>query len=324
MTQILSAAIAVVVAVLGLILIFYLLNLLTQALPYGVRRWVQPFAFALPALVLVGLVLVYPVVDTLRISFYDDKSVTFVGLANYRALAVDPTVHEALINNAVWLALVPAVTLLVGLLVAWLADRLSSRGEILTKTVIFLPMVISFVGAGTIWGFIYQYRPSGRPQIGLLNAIRAGLGLEPEAWLTEPPLNNLMLMVIVVWIQAGLATVLLSAAIKSVPHETVEAARVDGATEVQVFLRIIIPQIKTTITLVLSTLVIFVLKIFDIVYVMTNGNFGTEVVADLFIKQIFTYNQYGKAAAVVIVLLVLVSPVIVLNIRRFRHEEAAR
>lgn len=324
MIQLITAAGTVVVVIAGLVGIFYILNLVTQRIPPRPRRWIQPIAFALPAAVLVGFVLVYPLLDTLRVSFMDDTSTRFVGLANYVSLVKDPAVLRALGNNALWLAIVPLVTMLIGLVFAWLADRLPAKLETLSKTIIFLPMVISFVGAGTIWGFVYQYQPPGVQQTGLLNAVWVALGNKPMPWLTHGPLNNVLLMVIVVWAQAGLATVLLSAAIKAVPIETVEAARVDGASSLQTFLRIIVPQIRTTIVMVLSTLVIFVLKIFDIVYVMTNGNFGTEVVADLFIKQIFINGQYGKAAAVVVGLIVIISPLIVFNIARYRKEELAR
>lgn len=324
MIQLITAAGTVVAVIAGLVGIFYILNLVTQRIPPRPRRWIQPIAFALPAAVLVGFVLVYPLIDTLRVSLMDDTSTRFVGGANYLALVTDPTVLRALGNNAMWLAIVPVITMVIGLVFAWLADRLPPKLETLSKTIIFLPMVISFVGAGTIWGFVYQYQPPGAQQTGLLNAIWVALGNKPMPWLTHAPLNNMLLMVIVVWAQAGLATVLLSAAIKAVPAETIEAARVDGASSLQTFLRIIVPQIRTTIVMVLSTLVIFVLKIFDIVYVMTNGNFGTEVVADLFIKQIFTNGQYGKAAAVVVGLLVIISPLIVFNIVRYRKEELAR
>ena len=324
MIQLITAAGTVVAVIAGLVGIFYVLNLVTQRLPPRPRRWIQPIAFALPAAVLVGFVLVYPLIDTLRVSLMDDTSTRFVGGANYVALVTDPTVLRALGNNAMWLAIVPLITMVIGLVFAWLADRLPPKLETLSKTIIFLPMVISFVGAGTIWGFVYQYQPPGAQQTGLLNAIWVALGNKPMPWLAHAPLNNMLLMVIVVWAQAGLATVLLSAAIKAVPTETIEAARVDGAGSLQTFLRIIVPQIRTTIVMVLSTLVIFVLKIFDIVYVMTNGNFGTEVVADLFIKQIFTNGQYGKAAAVVVGLIVIISPLIVFNIVRYRKEELAR
>lgn len=324
MLQLINAALAVVCVIAGLVGLFAVLGAVSGRLPERMRRRVQPLLFAGPALLLVGVVLVYPTIETVRISLYDDTSTRFVGLRNYTDLVTSPDVHRAVINNAAWLVIVPLVTVAVGLVVALLADRLSKRWEVTAKTLVFLPMAISFVGASTIFGFIYQFRAAGSAQTGLLNAAWTALGFQPRAWLTEHPWNNFFLMAIAVWMQSGLATVLLSGAIKNIPAETVEAARTDGANEWQLFWRIILPQIRVTIAMVLSTLTIFVLKIFDIVYVMTNGNFGSEVIADLFIKQIFTYNQYGPAAAIVVVLVLLTTPLIVWNIRRFRTEEATR
>lgn len=324
MAQLASTALAVVVAIGGLIVLFAVLNWLAERFPYRWQRRVKPLLYAAPALLLVGIVLVYPTVDTIRISFYDATSANFAGLRNYRYLADNAQIRSALGNNAIWLAIVPTVTIVVGLAIAVLADRLKRRWEITAKTLVFLPMAISFVGASTIWGFIYAFRPAGSPQTGLLNGLWTSLGFKPVAWLTNAPWNNLLLMAIVVWLQSGLAMVLLSAAIKNVSQECVEAARVDGANEWQIFWKIVLPQIKPTIAVVLSTLVILVLKIFDIVYVMTNGNFGTDVVAVRFINEIFTYNDFGHAAALVVVLLALTSPIVYFNIRRFRAEVASR
>lgn len=321
MLALVNAAIAVVLVIAGLIVFFAVANVATERLPRRIKRRVQPILFALPALVLVGAVLVYPALDTVRVSFMDNTASRYVGASNYSDLVHDPAVHTAVVNNALWLVIVPAATVAVGLVIAFLANRLSHRWEVTVKTIIFLPMAISFVGASTIWGFVYQYQAAGSAQTGLLNAIWTSLGFAPQAWLTSKPANDFFLMVIVIWLQAGLAMVLLSAAIKNVPQETIEAARCDGAREAQIFFRIVLPQIRTSIVVVLSTLVIFVLKIFDIVYVTTNGNFGTEVIADLFIKDIFTYNEYGKAASIVVILLVLTTPLVIFNVRRARTEE---
>ena len=324
MAQLASAALAVVVAIGGLVVAFAAMNWLAERLPDRWQRRIKPLLFAMPALLLIAVVLVYPTIETIRVSFFDANSQHFVGLKNYKYLADSKDIRAALRNNALWLVVVPAVTIAVGLAIAVLADRLKRRWEITAKTLVFLPMAISFVGASTIWGFIYAFRPAGSSQTGLLNALWTSLGFKPIAWLTDAPWNNLLLMAIVVWLQSGLAMVLLSAAIKNVPQECVEAARVDGAKEWQIFWRVVLPQIKPTIAVVLSTLVILVLKVFDIIYVITNGDFNTDVVAVRFINEIFTYNNFGHAAALVVVLLALTSPIVFFNLRRFRAELANR
>jgi alpha-glucoside transport system permease protein len=229
-------------------------------------------------------------------------------------------------NNLIWIVTVPTFSVLFGLAVAVLADRLKPRWENLTKSVIFLPMAISFVGAATIWNFVYALRPAGRPQIGLLNALWTLFGGNPVGWLQTPTfrLNTLLLTIVMIWMQAGFAMVLLSAAIKSVPDETLEAARIDGATSSQVFFRVVIPQIKSTIFVVFTTLTIIVMKIFDIVFTMTGGNFNTNVVANRFYFELFRFFENGRAAVLVVVLMLAIIPLMVANIRRFRQEEAIR
>jgi alpha-glucoside transport system permease protein len=212
----------------------------------------------------------------------------------------------------------------VGLMIAVLADRLSARWESVSKSTIFLPMAISFVGASTIWGFVYAWRPEGRPQIGLLNAIWTAFGASPITWEQTSPINDFALMIIMVWLQSGFAMVLLSAAIKSVPDDTIEAARIDGASEFQIFWRVVVPQIRSTIAVVVTTLLILVLKVFDIVRVRTNGRFGTDIVANRFITELITFRQFGHAAAIVVALILVTVPVMVWNIRRFREQEATR
>ena len=220
----------------------------------------------------------------------------------------------------------PASVIAFGLLVATLADRLRPRGEKTAKTLIFLPLAIGAVSAGAIWKFVYATRPPGQNQIGLLNGIWVGFGGDPVNWLQISTLrfNSLLLMVMLLWMQAGFAMVLLSAAIKGVPTETLEAARLDGAGEGSVFFRIVIPQIKTTLITVFITVLIGVLKTFDIVYVMTNGNFNTNVIAVDFFNQLFTNRNNGYAAAIVVMLLIIMIPVLVFQVRQFRAEEAAR
>jgi len=199
------------------------------------------------------------------------------------------------------------------------------RGEALAKSMIFLPMAISFVGASIVWRFIYSFRPEGfGEQIGLLNGIWMGLGGDPISWLASDPWNNLLLMVIMIWLQTGFAMVILSAAIKAVPDDILEAARIDGASEIQIFWRVIIPSIMSSIVVVTTTMVISVLKIFDIVWVMTNGQFGTEVIAERMVRWFFRNDHNGRGAAIAVILFLAIVPVMWVNVRRFRAEEAMR
>jgi alpha-glucoside transport system permease protein len=213
-----------------------------------------------------------------------------------------------------------------GLAVAVLADRLRPRSEKVAKTIIFLPMAISMVGAATIWRFVYEARPAGEPQIGLQNAIVTALGFDPVVWLQQEKfhLNSFWLMIILIWAQVGFSMVLLSAAVKSVPTETLEAARIDGANERQAFFRVVVPQIWPTVLTVFITVLIGVMKVFDIVYVMTNGNFNTNVVGLEFYNQLFTNGNAGYAAAIVVLLMLAIVPVMIYQVRQFRAQEAAR
>jgi alpha-glucoside transport system permease protein len=220
---------------------------------------------------------------------------------------------------------VPALAVGVGLAFAVLADQLGSKGEAFSKSFIFTPMAISFVGASIVWRFIYNFRPEGfGEQIGLLNGIWTAIGNEPLAWLLQEPWNNLYLMVILVWLQVGFSMVILSAGIKSVPSDIIEAARTDCAKEVQVFWKVIIPSISSTLVVVLTTIVITVWKVFEIVYVVTSGEFGTSVVAEQMVTEFFTSGNEGRGAALAVVLLVAITPLMVLNVRRFQAQEAQR
>jgi alpha-glucoside transport system permease protein len=224
-----------------------------------------------------------------------------------------------------WILIVPAVTVALGLMVAVLADKLSDRWEKTSKSVIFLPMAISFVGAATIWRFVYDAKV-GDAQIGLQNAIVTALGFDPVSWLQLDTfsVNDLLLMVILIWLQVGFSMVLLSAAIKSVPEETLEAARIDGASEMQTFFRVVVPQIRGTLITVFITVLILVMKVFDVVYVMTGGDFGTNVIGLEFFLQIFQFGNNGIAAAIVVLLMLAVIPVLIYQVRHFREEEATR
>ncbi len=232
-------------------------------------------------------------------------------------LAAMSALRGVLWNNVFWVIFVTGLSTIFGLAIAVLADR--SRGESLAKSLIFMPMAISFVGAAVIWRFVYAFTPAGEDQIGVLNAAWVGVGNDPKAWLQQPPWNNLYLIAIMIWIQTGFAMVVLSSAIKAVPTELHEAARVDGASEAQAFWRVTVPQIRATIAVVVTTLVITVLKIYDIVKVMTNGEFSTSVIANEMFDQAFINRDYGVGSALAVLLLIAVLPLMIINIRRNRQ-----
>ncbi len=324
-SKILIGLVAILVGVGGAGVLFYFLNMFVEGLPRAASQKLFPYAYLLPGFGLIGLMLLYPAVQTIIYSFADQDSASWVGFDNYTTIFGRSDFRESIINNLLWLALVPAVTVAFGVVVAVLADKLGKRGESLSKSIIFLPMAISFVGASAIWGLVYDYSASGE-QTGLLNAVWTTLGGNPVFWLREDTfrLNSMLLMVILVWLQTGFAMILLSSAIKGVPDDTLEAARIDGATEWQIFWRVVIPQIKGTIITVFITVLILVLKVFDIVYVLTNGQNRTEVIANLFFKELFANSNAGYASAIVVVLLLAVTPVLVYQVRHFRAEEANR
>jgi alpha-glucoside transport system permease protein len=258
--------------------------------------------------------------------YFTAVAAQFVGFSNYVAVFTDRLMLSALRNNILfWIGIATPLTVVAGLLVAILADR--SKFERVAKSLIFMPMAISFVGAGVIWNFVYEVSPAGTPQIGLLNAVVVALGGDPHGWTNYTaiaPWNNFFLVIIVVWLQTGYAMVLFSAAIKGIPEEIIEAARVDGANELQVFFRIMIPHILGTIITVTTTVIIFTLKIFDVVWVMTGGQFGTDVIATQFYRQSFINRNSGYGSAIAIVLLLAVIPVMIYNLRQLRQQETFR
>jgi alpha-glucoside transport system permease protein len=272
----------------------------------------------------VAVYLVYPAIQTIIASFQDQTSENWVGFENYSSLLSNHGFQQTLFNTLLWIIIVPVVTVVMGLIVATLADRLKPGPEKLSKTLIFMPMAISMVGAATVWRFVYTSAPKGQPQIGILNAIWTGLGFDPVAWIQQDNfhINSILLMVVLLWAQVGFSMVLLSAAIKGVPGDTLEAARIDGASERQTFFQVVIPQIKGTIITVFITVVIGVMKIFDIVYVLTNGNFNTNVVGNEFFNQLNTNFNNGAAAAIVVLLMLAVIPIMFYQVRHFRAEEA--
>jgi alpha-glucoside transport system permease protein len=323
--KILNALISILAGVGGALILYYVLNKITERLgPWEDR--VKPYVYIAPAVAAIGLFLIYPAFQTIIFSLANRNSTEWVGLSNYTELLTSPGFQQTLINTVLWIAIVPASTVALGLGVAVLADRLNPRSEKLTKTLIFMPMAISFVGAGTIWRFIYEARAAGEPQIGVQNAIVTAFGADPVAWLQQETfrLNNFWLMIILIWAQVGFSMVLLSAAVKGVPTDTLEAARIDGASERQTFFRVVVPQIWPTVITVFITVLIGVMKLFDIVYVMTNGNFNTNVIALDFYNQLFTNGNAGYAAAIVVMLMIAVLPVMVYQVRQFRAQEAQR
>ena len=277
----------------------------------------RPWLWLFPALFLLSVFLVYPVLNTVILSLRSAASSQFIGLKNFFFVFTSKDTLIALRNNAIWLVFFTLVTVTLGLLMAVLTDRV--KYESVAKALLFLPMAISYVAAGVIWKFMYEFKPQGLPQTGTVNAIFTGLipSFYPQAWLTNPPWNNIALIVVGIWIWTGFCLVILSAGLKGISGELMEAARIDGATEWKIFWRIVFPLMSATITVVATTMVINVLKIFDIVYVMTNGVLQTEVIANRMYKEMFSYQNFGRASAIAVVLFVAVVPVMVVNLRKF-------
>lgn len=326
-----SALIAIIIGVLGILAYFWISNAILDSLIGRSRRpnkevlreQIRPWLFVGPALLFLFVYLVYPVFETLYLSFKNDNSSEFVGFSNYLWLFNDPEFHVTLRNNLMWLLIVPTLSTVFGLVIAVLADR--SRWGTVAKSVIFMPMAISFVGASVIWKFVYHYNGDVANQIGVLNALVVAFGGEAQFWLATPLWNNVLLMIILVWIQTGFAMVILGAALRGVPEETLEAAVIDGATEIQIFFKIIIPQIMATIIVVWTTIAILVLKVFDIVLAMTNGQWETQVLANLMYDWMFRgAGDFGRGSAIAIVLMLSVVPIMIWNIRRFKQEEMGR
>ncbi len=319
--QLVVAVIAIIWGVGGAALLFTTANMLVEALTNRWRGIIQPYIFVGPGVLILTWFLLIPTIRTLWQSFFDAGSVNFVGVDNYLAVFTDRQMLESFRNNLIWLVVGTAGCVVLGLLIAVLADR--SRFETLAKALIFMPMAISFVGAGVIWKFVYAYAPPGEPQFGLLNAIVTAFGGAPQPWTRTPdPLSNTLLMIMVlIWMQTGFAMVIFSAALKGVPVDLLEAARLDGANEFQAFFRVIIPYIQGTIITVTTTIAIFTLKIFDVVMAMTGGQYGTDVVATQFYRQTFTYRNFGFGSAIAIVLFIAVLPVMLYNLRQPRKQE---
>ena len=324
MTPMLAGIVTILIGVGGCIGYFYLSNLLLDKVIFpasgpnpgrNINRanLVRPWLFLLPAILVLGLYLVYPVVGSFIRSLYNRSGSDFIGFGNYATLLAAPEFRTAFLNNLLWALFVPSATTFFGLLAAQLTDRLS-WGNI-AKSLIFMPMAISFVGASLIWKFVYAVDPN----IGLLNALRSFLfGAEPVDPLQIPFWNNFFLMFILIWIQTGFAMVILSAALRGIPEETIEAAIIDGANPFQIFFKIKVPQIMGTIVVVWTTITVLVLKVFDIVYATTGGNFGTEILPSYMMS--FMFRDDGRATAVAFIIMIIVLPVMIWNIVQARKE----
>ena len=315
------AGVAIIWGVGGVALLYLVSNWFVERLGDTWRNRLLPFVFVGPAIAILIWYLTLPAVRTFYTSLFGPDGNVFVGLKNYVAifsLAPNNPMLTAFRNNILWILFGATGSVILGLLVAVLADR--SRFERFAKALVFMPMAISMVGGAIIWNLMYSVNPN----IGMVNAIYTSItGNPPVAWTAaNQPWNNLFLIVIMIWLQAGFAMTLFSAAIKGIPGDMLEAARVDGASEIQVFFRIMIPSIMGTIITVATTVIIFTLKIFDVVWVMTGGQFNTQVIATQFYREYFTNQNSGYGSAIAIVLLIAVVPVMIYNLRQFRNQEA--
>jgi alpha-glucoside transport system permease protein len=287
------------------------------------QEFIKYLVFIAPAILLLLIGLIYPTLRTIVLSLMDSGSDNFVGLDNYIWAFTIPEIVTVLQNTALWVFLVPLFSTSIGLAIAYMTDRMKRPGII--KSLIFMPMAISFVGAGVIWKFVYSYEPSDRrPEIGLMSAISKALTGSSPNWLLEIPLNTILLIVVMIWIQTGFAMVVLSAAIKNIPDEVVEAALLDGATPIKRFFQVTIPMIRATVVVVITTITIGTLKVFDIVRTMTGGNFQTNVIANEMYSQAFRQMNFGTGSALAVILFVAIIPIIWYNIRQLRRERAER
>ena len=333
MNPALQGLITIVIGVGGCVGYFYFSNLFLDKVlfpPSGPNagrninraNMIRPWLFLMPALIALSVYLAYPVVETLRLSLTQrvpGGGYVWVGFDNYTKMFGEPKFWEALKNNMLWLIVVPALSTAFGLLAAQLSDRI--RWGNLAKSLIFMPMAISFVGAAVIWKLVYDTRPVDQEQIGVLNALYLFFGgTEPQTWLTIPFWNSFFLMIVLVWIQTGFAMVILSAALRGVPEDTIEAAIVDGANPFQIFFKIKVPQIMGTIVVVWTTITIVVLKVFDIVYAMTNGQWETQVLANYMYDKLFRANDWGVGSASAMIIMLLVTPILVWNVYNARKE----
>jgi alpha-glucoside transport system permease protein len=328
LSKLAQALVGIVLGVGGIWALFFAGNSIVEAFPTRIARFLRPYLFVIPAVAVVGVYLIYPVIGTIIESFTAVPEGAGP-LTNYTEAFTNEDVLLALRNNLIWLLVAPAASVIIGLTFAALVDRV--KRESLAKSFVFLPLAVSFVGAAVIWKFVFAWKPPGQTQIGILNAIWTAIGgffvnlgwireVEPVAWLQVVPLNTFALITIMIWLQVGFAMVVLSAAIKGVPRELTEAARIDGASELQNFFRILIPSIRGSLLTVFTTIAIAVLKVFDVIYVTTGGNFDTSVVGVRKYQEMFRLRNFGQATTMAVILLVSVVPIMVVNIRNLRRQ----
>ena len=322
MDRIITAGIAVVGV--PLVLLGYLLlgERILERLPERLQSWLRPYFWALPAISFATIFMVYPTINTAILSFYSRDSSEFVGFANYKYFFTFPDTLLSLRNSLYWLVFFTIFSVGLGLIFAILVDRVGY--ESLAKIAIFLPVPISAVAASIIWKFMFEYQPPGAVQTGTLNAALGTVGFQPVAWLTNKTTNNPALIFVGIWTQVGFAMVIISASLKSISSEILEAARIDGASELRIVRLIVTPLLWPTITVVGTTMIITALKVFDIVYVLTAGAYDTSVIAVQMFSQLTSGGHFGRAAAVGVVLFLAIIPLLVVNVRRFQQQEEMR
>lgn len=306
---------AVFAAVIGLILFF------ADKAPKKAKDVVQLVVFLAPALILLAVGLIYPAIRTSVLAF-SNKAGELIGFDNFVWIFTQPDAVRTVSNTIIWVVCVPLISTAVGLAYAVFIDR--SRGEKVFKALMFMPMAISFVGAGIIWRFLYDFRAADKEQIGLLNQIVVWLGGEPVKWLQTEPVNTFLLIIVMIWIQTGFAMVVLSASIKGIPTEQIEAAQLDGTNGWQRFAHVTLPGIRGSLVVVVTTISIATLKVFDIVRTMTAGNFDTSVIANEMYTQAFRAHEPGRGAALALVLFILVLPIVIYNVRVLRSQKEIR
>ncbi len=316
-SKVIVATVALAVGIGGVWALFIAANAVVDHLGTKWMQRVRPWVFVAPALSLLGFFLVYPTIRTLWLSVFDRAEDTGL-LDNFGYAFSDPDMLMALRNNVIWLVLGTGGSVLIGLLFATLVDRV--KREAFAKAFVFLPLAISMVGAAVIWRFVYYWRPPGEAQIGLLNGLLDATGNDPFAFFQTAPVNTLALIVIMIWLQTGFAMVVLSAAIKGVPNDIIEAARIDGASEIQTFLRVVIPSISSSLITVATTVFIAILKVFDIVFVTTGGRFDTDVIANRMFREMIRFRNFGRASALAVILFAAVIPIMIVNIRNLRRQ----
>ena len=303
--------------------IIFLMFVLAERTSVKAQEWVKYLVFLVPALALLIIGLIYPAIRTLILSFMDADSEVFVGMDNYVWAFTRPEILQVLGNTAIWTIVAPLASTFIGLVIAYLTDRMKSASAV--KSLIFMPMAISMVGASIIWKFVYDFEPNLKKiDIGLLSAVSKALGITPPNWLLENPLNTFLLIAVMIWIQTGFAMVVLSAAMKNIPDEVVEASMLDGASQLKRFVQITVPMIRSSIVVVLTTITIGTLKVFDIVRTMTGGNFQTNVIANEMYSQTFRALNYGTGSALAIILFLGVVPIIWYNIRQLKLDRTER